>query len=82
MLFTKTFLGIVGAHCGVAKEPIEGDNAISTVADIGCFAGSQLEWKCNSRLETVSQNQEQRALGYKPAFIWPYIFSQDPGSEV
>ena len=49
MLFTKTFLGIVDAHCGVAKEPIEGDNAISTVADIGCFAGSQLEWNCNSR---------------------------------
>ena len=38
------------------NEPIGGDNAISTVADIGCFAGSQLEWNCNSRLETNSQN--------------------------
>ena len=56
MLFTKTFLGIVDAHCRVAKEPIGGDNAISTVADIGCFAGSQLEWNCNSRLEIISQN--------------------------
>ena len=48
MLVTKTFLGIVDAHCRVAKEPIGGDNAISTVADIGCFAGSQFEWNSNS----------------------------------
>ena len=38
------------------NEPIGGDNAISTVADIGCFAGFQLEWNCNPRLKTISQN--------------------------
>ena len=58
MLFTKTFLGIVGAHCGVAKEPIGGDNAISTVADIGCFAGSQLEWNCNSTFILIGPRSE------------------------
>ena len=62
------------------NEPIEGDNAISTVADIGCFAGSQLEWKCNSRLETVCQNQEQRALGYKPGMCGAAFYSAGRGA--